>query len=237
MNNLRIFNDLGHDVYVLSFGGKYREEDKILNDYSYDNILYKITNDIDTHSWKERFLRYIYPYSNARRVIKETISDYDMLIAYNTTFQMNLFLQRICKQHGKKLVLDLTEWPAANETLGGKWCPIYWMSELNMRFVQKRFKNMIPISQFLNSYYSADLINYPTVKQIKDILPTFCVSIAVAAAMWGLSFFRLSVYLLLPLQLLLGVSLAYLVYERTALPEYLELRQVTLSLLKRKSYT
>ena len=153
LNNIRIFKDLGHDVYVLSFGGKYREEDKILNDYSYDNILYKITNDIDTHSWKERFLRYIYPYSNARRVIKETISDYDMLIAYNTTFQMNLFLQRICKQHGKKLVLDLTEWPAANETLGGKWCPIYWMSELNMRFVQKRFKNMIPISQFLNSYY------------------------------------------------------------------------------------
>ena len=50
--------------------------------------------------------------------------------------------------------------------------------------------------------------------------------------MWGLSFFRLSVYLLLPLQLLLGVSLAYLVYERTALPEYLELRQVTLSSLK-----
>ena len=93
------------------------------------------------------------------------------------------------------------------------------------------------VAYFLNSYYSADLINYPTVKQIKDILPTFCVSIAVAAAMWGLSFFRLSVYLLLPLQLLLGVSLAYLVYERTALPEYLELRQVTLSLLKRKSYT
>lgn len=44
------------------------------------------------------------------------------------------------------------------------------------------------VAYFLNSYYSADLINYPTVKQIKDILPTFCVSIAVAAAMWGLSF-------------------------------------------------
>ena len=34
LNNIRIFKDLGHDVYVLSFGGKYREEDKILNDYS-----------------------------------------------------------------------------------------------------------------------------------------------------------------------------------------------------------
>ena len=115
--------------------------------------------------------------------------------------------------------------PIALGVFGGIECML-WGSVLNSF-----------VAYFLNSYYSADLINYPTVKQIKDILPTFCVSIAVAAAMWGLSFFRLSVYLLLPLQLLLGVSLAYLVYERTALPEYLELRQVTLSLLKRKSYT
>ena len=60
LNNIRIFKDLGHDVYVLSFGGKYHEEDKILNDYSYDNILYKITNDIDTHSWGRRGFYAIY---------------------------------------------------------------------------------------------------------------------------------------------------------------------------------
>ena len=125
--------------------------------------------------------------------------------------------------------------------IGEKWLPAAGYLQIicfsGMLYPLHAIKLNSFVAYFLNSYYSADLINYPTVKQIKDILPTFCVSIAVAAAMWGLSFFRLSVYLLLPLQLLLGVSLAYLVYERTALPEYLELRQVTLSLLKRKSYT
>ena len=32
------------------------------------------------------------------------------------------------------------------------------------------------IAYFLNSYYSANLINYPTSEQIKDILPTFLIS-------------------------------------------------------------
>ena len=27
LNNIRIFRDLGHSIHVLSFGGKYREED------------------------------------------------------------------------------------------------------------------------------------------------------------------------------------------------------------------
>ena len=46
------------------------------------------------------------------------------------------------------------------------------------------------VAYFLNSYYSADLINYPTVKTDKRTYYLhFCVSIAVAAAMWGLSFF------------------------------------------------
>ena len=41
------------------------------------------------------------------------------------------------------------------------------------------------IAYFLNSYYSANLINYPTSEQIKDILPTFLISFVVAASMWG----------------------------------------------------
>ena len=91
------------------------------------------------------------------------------------------------------------------------------------------------VAYFLNSYYSAHLINYPTMEQIKDVLPTFCISIVVAAAMWGVSFLNLSVYALLPLQMLLGCALAYLIYEKIALPEYMELKQLSLSLLKRKS--
>ena len=90
------------------------------------------------------------------------------------------------------------------------------------------------IAFFLNSYYSADLINYPTKDQLKDILPTFTVSFVTAAAMWGLTFLPLSYWLILPLQCLLGIGLSVLIYERIQLPEYLDTRQMAFFLLKRK---
>lgn len=69
----------------------------------------------------------------------------------------------------EKIVLDLTEWPDSNETPGGKWSPIYWMSELNMRCVQKKIKNIIPISHLLNEYYSAcNTLQLPPLIDISD---------------------------------------------------------------------
>lgn len=90
------------------------------------------------------------------------------------------------------------------------------------------------ISYFLNSYYSAGLIDYPTIDQIKDILPTFLISFIVASFMWCFSLLNVSVYLILPIQLLLGISFSFLIYEKIKLPEYLELKQLGISLLKQK---
>ena len=90
------------------------------------------------------------------------------------------------------------------------------------------------ISYFLNSYYSANLINYPAKEQLKDILPTFVVSFFTAATMWCLTLFPLSNWLLLLLQCLLGIGMAILIYERLHLPEYQEAKQLAFSFLKRK---
>lgn len=90
------------------------------------------------------------------------------------------------------------------------------------------------IAYFLNSYYSAGLINYPTSEQIKDILPTFLISFVVAAFMWGVSFWDISVYVLLPIQILVGILLALCIYEKLHLDEYLEVKQLVLSALKRR---
>ena len=87
---------------------------------------------------------------------------------------------------------------------------------------------------FLNSYYSAGLILYPTIEQIKDIFPTFIISIIVAGVMWSLSFIPMSYYILLPIQIIIGLSLALLIYGRLNLPEYLEVKQLVLALLKQK---
>ena len=92
------------------------------------------------------------------------------------------------------------------------------------------------IAYFLNSYYSADLINYPTKEQIKDILPTFLVSFVTAAAMWSLTLLSLSNWLLLPLQCSLGIALAVFIYECLHLPEYVEVKQLAFSILRRKKF-
>lgn len=90
------------------------------------------------------------------------------------------------------------------------------------------------VAYFLNSYFSAELIHYSTVEQIKDVLPSFTVSLVVAVAMWGISFWDISVYILLPIQIIAGVLLALFIYEKLHLEEYLEIKKLAISMIKRK---
>lgn len=82
----------------------------------------------------------------------------------------------------------------------------------------------------LNSYYSAGLIHYSTKEQIKDILPTFAISLFVASVMWSLSLLDISIYVILPMQCVTGILLAVLIYELLKPEEYLEIK----ALIKRK---
>lgn len=86
----------------------------------------------------------------------------------------------------------------------------------------------------LNSHYSARLINYSTWAQIKDIFPSFLVSIFVAAAMWCLLFLNYSIWITLPLQCVLGLIITIAIYETIKSMEYFELKRILLSVIKRK---
>jgi O-antigen/teichoic acid export membrane protein len=90
------------------------------------------------------------------------------------------------------------------------------------------------VSFFLNSYNSSGLIGYSTKDQIKDLLPVFFISIAVAMIMWSISLFNISLYLILFLQCLLGGIMAIVIYENVNLKEYQEIKQMILSSIKRK---
>ncbi|MDD2225265.1 MAG: oligosaccharide flippase family protein, partial [Candidatus Shapirobacteria bacterium] len=90
------------------------------------------------------------------------------------------------------------------------------------------------IAYFLNSYYSAQLIRYSTWNQLTDLFPTFFVSFLVAFVMWGISFFDLSSWMLLCLQCLTGLALFLLIYEKIKLPEYLDLKNIALSVIKKQ---
>ncbi|WP_353085176.1 lipopolysaccharide biosynthesis protein [Flavobacterium sp.] len=86
----------------------------------------------------------------------------------------------------------------------------------------------------LNSYYSARLINYSIWAQIKDIYPSFLVSIFVAAAMFLFTLFNYSVWITLPLQCTFGFIITIATFEIIKSTEYFELKGILLSIIKRK---
>jgi hypothetical protein len=90
------------------------------------------------------------------------------------------------------------------------------------------------IAIFLNSYFSAELINYPTFLQIKDILPTFLISFVVAAMMWSLTKLEFSNWFTLLLQCSTGIIAAFTIYEIIKLPEYMEVKEIVLSTINKK---
>ena len=90
------------------------------------------------------------------------------------------------------------------------------------------------IAYSLNSHYSADLIHYSTMEQIKDVFPVFAVSLIISTIMWLFSLLDISVYIQLLIQIMVGLTLAFAVYERLKLPEYLEVKRLFLSALHKK---
>lgn len=90
------------------------------------------------------------------------------------------------------------------------------------------------VSYILNSYYSAKLIDYSAWSQLKDITPTFLVSLIIAVVMWSITFLDYSVWITLSIQSILGLILALIIYETIKLPEYLELKEIVFSIIKKK---
>jgi len=89
------------------------------------------------------------------------------------------------------------------------------------------------IAYFLNSYYTAKMINYSTLTQIRDVLPAFLVALIVAFAMWSITLLNYTNGITLSFQCLTGGILSISMYELLKLPEYLELKQILLSFIKK----
>lgn len=76
------------------------------------------------------------------------------------------------------------------------------------------------IAYFLNSYYSAGLISYSTWDQLKDIFPSFIVSVVVALIMWSITLFPFNEILILVSQIIVGTTIAYFIYKKIELEEF-----------------
>lgn len=88
---------------------------------------------------------------------------------------------------------------------------------------------------YLNGYYSGPVLGYSIVEQIKDILPSFGQAVLMAVVVFVLGWLPLSVYILLPMQLLVGFLLIWGVSEWMQCEEYVEIKNIVLSVIGRKS--
>jgi O-antigen/teichoic acid export membrane protein len=90
-------------------------------------------------------------------------------------------------------------------------------------------------SLILNSYYSGKKFHYTWWMQLKDIAPSFIISIIMAIPVYMLSYLPISYYIILPLQLVVGFTLSIALCELKQLEEYVELKTIVVNYINKLS--
>lgn len=78
------------------------------------------------------------------------------------------------------------------------------------------------ISYFLNSFFSGKLLGYSSWMQLRDIAPSFFISLSMAVIVFCLRFLPFSNWLILPMQILLGIIVFFFLCKITKIEEYKE---------------
>ncbi len=82
------------------------------------------------------------------------------------------------------------------------------------------------ISFFLNSYFTGRSLKYTSWMQLKDISTSYYIAFLVALSVYFLKFIPISYYIVLPLQIFVGVIVLIVVCEWRKPEEYKEIKQI-----------
>ena len=82
---------------------------------------------------------------------------------------------------------------------------------------------------FLNSYYTGKKLRYSSWKQLKDVAPSYGVALVIALAVYFLKYLPLSHWIILPMQIAVGILVFFAVCETIKLSEYIEIKNIALS--------
>lgn len=78
------------------------------------------------------------------------------------------------------------------------------------------------ISYFLNSYFSGKLLGYSSWMQIRDIAPSFAISMTMAVVVYLLKYLPISNWIILPIQIVVGILVFFILCKSTKIEEYKE---------------
>lgn len=82
------------------------------------------------------------------------------------------------------------------------------------------------ICYFLNSYFPGKLLGYTSWMQLKDIAPSYGLATLIAVSVYFLKYLPITNWVILPLQLVLGVGVFFLFCTKTKMPEYKEVQDM-----------
>ena len=151
LNNAKCMQSIGHNVFVVSWGGSYLPEDKISdNYYQHENVQYVITNELDEKG--PVLKRFVCKYKRGNKTLHELskLGKVDVIVMYNARHRLSKIMLKYCNANNIKLVHDMTEWFDSSDMHLDDYLPNF----INMHFLQKRIKNKICISTYLDRYYS-----------------------------------------------------------------------------------
>lgn len=89
------------------------------------------------------------------------------------------------------------------------------------------------IAFFLNSHYSGKFLGYSSWMQIKDIIPSYGVAVAISVPVFMLSYLPVSNWIILPIQLIAGLMIFIIITSLTKIDEYEELKEIVIPYLKK----
>jgi len=89
------------------------------------------------------------------------------------------------------------------------------------------------ISYFLNSYYSGRLLGYSSWMQLRDIAPSYGIAMLLALSVYFLKFLPITYWIVLPLQLILGIIVFFVLCVVTKQEEYLEMKGLLTPYIKK----
>lgn len=81
---------------------------------------------------------------------------------------------------------------------------------------------------FLNSYYTGKKLGYSSWMQVRDIIPSYGVAIVVALSVFFIKYLPISNWIILPIQILVGIMVFFIICETMKLSEYMEVKMIVL---------
>ena len=85
------------------------------------------------------------------------------------------------------------------------------------------------ISFFLNTYNTGKKLGYTSWMQLKDVSASYGVAFLIAISVYFLKLLPLSYWVILPIQIIVGIAVCLIVCEKVQLMEYVEIKNIVLS--------